>query len=129
MVDRALPDALVARIAREFPADFLSRDPADLAEYGKDWTKVYAPAPSAIALPRTTDEVSRLLALCNESKIAVVPSGGRTGLAGGAMATRGEIVLSTARMRRIDAVDELGATVRVQAGAVTQAVHEHCATD
>ncbi len=109
-----------------FPDDFFSRDPSDLAAYGKDWTKVFPPAPSLIAFPRTTDEVSRLLALCSEHGAPVVPSGGRTGLAGGAVAASGEIVLSLSRMRRIDPVDETGATVRVQAGAITQAVHNHC---
>jgi FAD/FMN-containing dehydrogenase len=80
-----------------------------------------------VARPRTTDEVARLLALCDRHQQPVVPSGGRTGLAGGAVAARGELVLSLERMRRIYPVDELGATVRVQAGAVTQAVHEHAA--
>jgi FAD/FMN-containing dehydrogenase len=122
-----LPPAFLARIASEFPADFLTRDAADLAEYGKDWTKVYAPAPGAIALPRSTDEVSRVVKLCQEHHVAIVPSGGRTGLAGGAMATNGELVLSLARMRRLDPIDLLGATVRVQAGAITEAVHQHCA--
>jgi FAD/FMN-containing dehydrogenase len=80
-----------------------------------------------VAFPRTTDEVSRLLALCTRHRVPVVPSGGRTGLAGGAVAARGELVLSLARMRRMDPVDELGATVRVQAGAVTEEVHRHAA--
>ncbi|MFT3924776.1 MAG: FAD-binding oxidoreductase [Myxococcales bacterium] len=115
------------QLAREFPADFFSREQDDLDTYGRDWTRVYAPAPSAIALPRTTEEVARLVRLCNEAQVAVVPSGGRTGLAGGAVAKDGEIVLSLARMRRMDPVDLLGATVRVQAGAVTEAVHQHCA--
>ena len=120
-----LPPDLAAAIAREFPADFLTVDPAEREEYGRDWTRVYAPAPAAVAFPRTTAEVSRLLALCLAARFPVVPSGGRTGLAGGAMATRGELVVSMTRMRRMDAVDELGATVRVQAGAVTEAVHRH----
>jgi FAD/FMN-containing dehydrogenase len=119
-------EAFFERVARELPADFLSRDPSDLGEFGQDWTKVYAPAPSAIAFPRSTDEVSKLLRICNELGVAVVPSGGRTGLAGGAVAAKGEVVLSLARMRRMDDVDLLGATVRVQAGAVTEAVHHHC---
>ena len=120
-----LPAAFLDRIAADFPPDFASSDPAELAAYGKDWTRVHAPAPSLVALPRTTDEVSRLLRLCSEHEVAVVPSGGRTGLAGGAVAARGEVVLSLTRMRRIDPVDELGNTVRVQAGAITEAVHEH----
>lgn len=120
-----LPAAFSERLAADFPADFATSDPAELLEYGRDWTRFHDPAPSLVALPRTTDEVARLLALCNEHQVAVVPSGGRTGLAGGAVAARGEVVLSLTRMRRMDPVDELGSTVRVQAGAITEAVHEH----
>src|SRR4051812_43761801 len=119
-----LPEAFTAAVLRELPADFLSLDPADLATFGRDWTKVLEPKPSAIALPRTTGEVAALLRLCSAHCIAVVPSGGRTGLAGGAVAANGEIVVSLSRMRRMDPVDLLGATVRVQAGAVTEAVHQ-----
>src|SRR6266508_4485335 len=122
-----LPAAFRDALAAGFPADFCSEDAGDLAEYGRDWTKVYAPAPTAVLFPRTTDEVARLMALASAHRVPVVPSGGRTGLAGGAVAARGELVLSLTRMRRMDPVDELGGTVRVQAGAVTQAVHEHCA--
>jgi len=123
----SLPQAFLDRVARELPADTISTDPSELAEYGRDWTKVYSPAASAIAFPRTTEEVSKLLRACNELDIAVVPSGGRTGLAGGAVAKNGELVISLARMRRMDPLDALGGTVRVQAGAVTEAVHHHVA--
>ncbi len=124
---RPLPPELLSAVARDFPADFLTDDPAERAEYGRDWTRIYPADPAAIAFPRTTAEVSRLLALCDRHGVPVVPSGGRTGLAGGAVAARGELVVSLERMRRMDPVDELGATVRVQAGAVTQAVHDHAA--
>jgi FAD/FMN-containing dehydrogenase len=122
-----LPEAFIAAVAREFPADFLSTDAGDLATFGRDWTKVYEPAPSAIALPRSTSEVSRLLRLTAAHGVPVVPSGGRTGLAAGAVAARGELVVSLSRMRRMDPVDVLGATVRVEAGAVTEEVHRHAA--
>lgn len=122
-----LPPGFESAIARDFPSDFLLRDPSDLAVYGRDWTRVIEPAPSAVALPRTTSEVSRLLRLCSEHLVPVVPSGGRTGLAGGAVAARGELVLSLQRMNRMSPVDVLGSTVRVQAGAVTEAVHAHAA--
>ncbi len=118
---------LLELIERDISPDLLTRDQGELEEYGRDWTKVYAPAPSAIARPRSTDEVAKLMRLCNEAGVGVVPSGGRTGLAGGAVAKDGEIVLSLERMRRIDPVDLLGATVRVQAGAITEAVHQHTA--
>ena len=118
-----LPQALLEAL----PAELLSTDPSELTEFGKDWTKVFTPAPSAIAFPRTTEDVARIVRLCDAHDVAVVPSGGRTGLAGGAVAKNGELVLSLAKMRRMDPVDTLGATVRVQAGAITEAVHQHCA--
>ncbi|MDC0744186.1 FAD-binding oxidoreductase [Polyangium mundeleinium] len=121
----ALPEGFLAAVARDFPADFLSVDPSDLATYGRDWTKVHEPRPAAVALPRTTDDVSRLLTLCTAFQVPVVPSGGRTGLAAGAVAAKGEVVVSLSRMRRMNAVDVLGATVRVQAGSVTEDVHLH----
>src|SRR5262245_17637607 len=123
----ALPATFLTAVRAELPADLLSVEAGDLAEYGRDWTRVFPPAPSAVAFPRQTAEVSRLLQLCAAHGVAVVPSGGRTGLAGGAVAARGELVISLARMRRMDAVDTVGGTVRVQAGAVTEAVHAHCA--
>ncbi len=101
-------------------------DPDDLATYGRDWTKVHTPAPSAVVFPRTTDEVAAIVRLANELETAIVPSGGRTGLAAGAVAARGEIVVSLERMRTIGVVDERALTVEVEAGVVTAAVHAHC---
>ncbi|MGZ3700126.1 MAG: FAD-binding oxidoreductase, partial [Bdellovibrionota bacterium] len=122
-----LPNEFLTTISRDFPQDFLTRAADALETYGKDWTKVHPPKPSAVVFPRTTDEVSRFLKLCSQHHVAVVPSGGRTGLAGGAIAARGEVVLSLSKMARMDAVDPLAQTVHVQAGAVTEAVHHHCA--
>jgi FAD/FMN-containing dehydrogenase len=122
-----LPPGFLDALASRLDADTLSTEANDLVTYGKDWTKVYTPAPSVIAWPRTTAQVSTILRACNDAGVAVVPSGGRTGLAGGAVAKQGELVLSLERMRRMDPIDVLGSCVRVQAGAITAAVHEHCA--
>jgi FAD/FMN-containing dehydrogenase len=59
--------------------------------------------------------------------IPIVPSGGRTGLSGGAVARKGELILSLNRMNRMHAVDTLARSVRVQAGSTTESVHQHCA--
>lgn len=126
-VSNALPAAFVEALSSTFPADFASTSPEDLSTYGRDWTKVYEPAPSMVVFPRSTGEVSRYLALANTYGVAVVPSGGRTGLAAGAMASNGETVLSLSRMRAMSAVDTVGRTVHVQAGAITEAVHQHTA--
>ena len=109
---QALSAAFQSAVGSGFPPDFMTRDPQDLEAYGKDWTKVYAPKPSAIAMPRSTDEVARFLKLCSEYGVAVVPSGGRTGLAGGAVAANGEVVLSLVRMTKMGEVDELAHRAR-----------------
>ncbi|MDB4927547.1 MAG: glcD2 [Myxococcaceae bacterium] len=123
----ALPsDAALSALRAAFSDDLVSFDRDLFAEYGRDWTRVHEPAPCAVARPRTTAEVVALVKFCAANEVAVVPSGGRTGLAGGAVAARGELVLSMERMRRMDPVDRVAQTVRVQAGAVTEAVHAHC---
>ena len=94
-------------------------------QYGRDWTRTPGMA-GAVVLPKSTQEVSAVLKLCTEFKIPVIPSGGRTGLAGAITATERDLALNLSRLNRIDPVDTLGRTVRVQAGVTTQALHEHC---
>ena len=120
------PESWFARAREILGEDGLRTDADSLAAYGRDWTREHTPDPAAIALPRSTEQVAALLAHCHEVEVPVVPSGGRTGLAGGAVAAQQEVVLSLERMRRMDAVDPVARIVRVQAGAVTAAVHEHC---
>jgi FAD/FMN-containing dehydrogenase len=119
-------DAFVRRAAAIVGDSHLSTDPDDLTTYGRDWTKVHTPAPSAVVFPRTTAEVAALVRVANELGMPLVPSGGRTGLAAGAVASRGEIVVSLERMRALGPVDPRALTVEVEAGAVTAAVHAHC---
>jgi FAD/FMN-containing dehydrogenase len=128
MADPPSESALRA-LRASFSEDLVSFDGDLFEEYGRDWTRVHVPAPCAVARPRTTAEVAALLRFCSEHDVAVVPSGGRTGLAAGAVAAQGELVLSLERMRRMDAVDRVAQTVRVQAGAITEAVHLHCAPE
>ncbi len=97
---------------------------ADLEAYGRDWTRLNQPKPTAILLPGSTKDVSKILKYCSEERLAVVPSGGRTGLAGGAVATNGEYVVSLNRMNRLERVDPIGLTIRVEAGITTQQVQE-----
>lgn len=120
-------ETFVRELAAHVGDDIITTDAAELAELGRDWTRVHTPRPLAVARPRTVAQVSEILRRCNDAGIGVVPSGGRTGLAAGAVAANGELVLSLARMNAMGPVDTLGRTVRVEAGAVTQAVHEHCA--
>ena len=107
------------RLQQAMPAARIKTDPETLAVWGRDWTRGYAVAPSAVAFPETVAEVAALVGLANEERIALVPSGGRTGLSGGAVAGNGEVVVSFDRMNRITRFSPADRLVRCQAGVVT----------
>ncbi len=106
------------------PAD-VRVDQESLQYYGRDWTRVYAPAPSAVVFPRTTEQVQALVRLANEQGLALVPSGGRTGLSGGAMATNGEVVVAFDRMNSITGFNAIDRMVSCQAGVVTEQLQQY----
>ena len=91
----------------------------DLAHYGRDWTRLSEPSPCAIVWPASLGEVESLVRVANAEQIPLVPSGGRTGLSGGAMASDGEVVVAMDRMNRILDFDPVDRQLRVQAGVVT----------
>jgi len=92
--------------------------------FGRDWTRFCEPDPIAVLFPESIIEVQQIIALARRFEVPVVPSGGRTGLSGGAMAAKGELVLSLERMDRILASDATSKSITCQAGAVTAAVQE-----
>ena len=80
--------------------------------------------PAALVLPRSTDEVSAALRLCNDHRRPVVPQGGMTGLAAGAHPGPGEIALSLERMSGIEEIDTASGTLTALAGTPLQVVQE-----
>jgi FAD/FMN-containing dehydrogenase len=94
------------------------------ARYLGDWSGRSECNPLAVVLPRTVDEVSTLLQLCHEARQSVVPQGGRTGLAGGAIPSSGSVCVSLERMNHIEEIDRASATMTVQAGATLQSVQQ-----
>src|SRR5574344_1816369 len=85
-------------------------DVSSLEAYGKDWTKHFAPAPTAIVFPRSIEQVQAIVHWANQHKVALVPSGGRTGLSAGAVAANGEVVVSFDNMNQILAFNEMDRT-------------------
>lgn len=102
----------------------VSIHPDDLRKYGKDWLEDYIPNPLCICFPSNIDEVQKIVILCRSQRLAVVPSGGRTGLSGGATAMKGEVIISLEKMRALGAVDTLSRTVTCEAGVITEKVQE-----
>jgi len=116
------PHAL-ADLSSRLPELRLLTEPGDLEHYGRDWTRRWTPAPLAIALPASVEDVQEIVRWANHHRVAVVPSGGRTGLSGGAVAANGELVLSLARMNRVLDFDAVDRTLTVQPGIALEAVH------
>lgn len=102
----------------------ISTDPEILKDYGKDWTRYYTPNPIAVLFPQTTKEVQEIIFWARKNKIALVPSGGRTGLSGGAVAQNGEVVISLSKMNQILKFDELNLSISCQAGVITEALQD-----
>ncbi|OLL28877.1 FAD-linked oxidase [Burkholderia sp. SRS-W-2-2016] len=89
-----------------------------------DWTRHEPTRPAALLLPRTVEEVSRALAICHAAHQPVVPQGGMTGLAGGAIARATDIALSLERISGVEELDSASATLTVRAGTTLQAAQE-----
>lgn len=100
-------------------------DDASLLEYGRDWTKNIDPKPSAIVFPKNTEEVVAIVKWAVKEKMALVPSGGRTGLSGGALATNSEVVVSFEKMNRILDFNETDQVLSVEAGAITETIQNY----
>lgn len=98
--------------------------PDDLATYGCDWTRIYDPAPLAVVLPKSTAEVQAVVRYANEQPMALVPSGGRTGLSAGAVAANGELVVAMDRMNRILDFNASDRLVQCEAGVVTEQLQQ-----
>src|SRR3974390_2729957 len=88
-----------------------------------------SPKPRAVVRPKTTEEVSRLLKLCDRARVPVTTQGGMTGLTRATMPHEGEIVLSMERMNGIEEVDVSSGVAIVQAGTVLQKLQERVEQD
>ena len=119
---------LVDQLAEIVGVDAVKTDSVDLNHFGKDWTKVCVPDPTAIVFPSNIEQVQNIVKLAHESEVALVPSGGRTGLSGGAVAEKQELVVSFDRMNKILSFDALDRQVVCQPGVITEQLQQF-ATD
>ena len=102
------------------PEQILTDDPKSIEHYSKDWTKQFKVDSSGVLFPKTTEDVSRIIKIAFENGISIIPSGGRTGLSGGAVATQKEWVISLEKMNRILEVSKVDSSITAQAGVVTK---------
>jgi len=92
-------------------------DDADVvASYTTDWTGAFVGATPAVVRPGSTAEVAEVVRICRRDRVALVPQGGNTGLVGGSVPLRGEVVLSTRRLVGIGDEDADGGQLTAAAG-------------
>jgi len=106
--------------------DGIITDPNMMEPYLNSWRDSWRGRSPLIVRPRTTDEMSRVVQICAATRTAIVPQGGNTGVTGAGQPRedRADIVVSTARMNRIRAIDADNDTLTVEAGCILAAARE-----
>ncbi|MBL7731209.1 MAG: FAD-binding protein [Chitinophagaceae bacterium] len=101
-------------------AQYVLTDEETLNEHAHDQTENLHFLPAVVIRPRTAEEISAILKICNEYKIPVTPRGGGTGLSGGALPQLGGVVLTTDRLNSILEIDERNLQVTTEPGVITE---------
>ena len=115
---RATAIQLAEKLRSLLPDGAVLSRPEELLVYEADGLTLSAHKPDAVALPRTTEEVVRIVRACRDAGVPFVPRGAGTGLSGGAVAAEGGVVIECARMDRILEVHAEDRYAVVQPGVV-----------
>jgi FAD/FMN-containing dehydrogenase len=118
--------ATLDRLAAVVGAANAIRDPAAMDGYMREWRQIWVGRSPMVLRPSSTEEVSRILAIANETGTAIVPQSGNTGLCGGQIATTqgNEVVLSLDRMNRILSIDPADNTITAEAGVILKSLQD-----
>ena len=77
-----------------------------------------------IVRPGSTEEVSKILSVCNQAGQPVIVHGGLTGLVYGTRTSADQLILSLERMNSIEEIDPVGRTLTCQSGVTLQNIQE-----
>ncbi len=124
---RALPADLLDRFIGIVGQKYAVTDPSAQEPYLVEMRDLYHGRTPVILRPGSVDEVVAILKLANETRTAIVPQGGNTGLVGGQIPFSGEIVLSLTRLDKVREVDAVSNTMTVEAGVTLQRAREAAA--
>ncbi len=119
-------DALLAACAAALDERDIVTDPDILGSYTRDRsTGSEAGEPFAVVFPRSTDQVSAVIAAAHAHRVPVVPRGAGSGLTGGSNAIDGSVVVCLERMRAVLAVEEADGYVETQPGVLNTELRDH----
>jgi glycolate oxidase len=124
MTVTAIKSVLSSRHIEEFkkilPEKYVLVDEESLHHYSHDETEDLHFLPDVVLKPRSAEEISAILKICNRDKIPVTPRGAGTGLSGGALPHLGGVLLSTERMNSIINIDDRNLQVTTEPGVITE---------
>lgn len=113
---------LVKRLLSVLPRDAVIDHEAETKAYECDALSAYRCPPMVAVLPRTTEEISAVLKICNEMRVPVVPRGSGTSLSGGALPTADSVIIGVARMNAVLETNYPDRYIKVQSGRTNLSV-------
>ncbi|GJE86007.1 FAD-binding oxidoreductase [Phanerochaete sordida] len=105
----------------------VSSPASELSIFNDDWMNKYHGKSTTVLRPKSTKEVSEIVKYCNERGIAIVPQGGNTGLVGGSVPLKDELILSLGNMTKIRSFDPVSGIIVADAGCILEAMSEYLA--
>jgi FAD/FMN-containing dehydrogenase len=119
-----MKNTILKALSKILPDKAVVSDSEECRVYGKDWSPAFEAKPTCVVFPENTEEVQKIVRCAREHNFALTPSGGRTGLSGGATASAGEVVVSFEKMNRLIEFNSVEATITCEAGMITEKIQE-----
>jgi glycolate oxidase len=123
----ALPASILAELRRLLGPGNVLTEKEDLIPYSFDGTAALHQMPGCVVFATTTQQVSSVLKLAQETRTAIVTRGSGTGLSGGSLPSPGCVVLCLAKMDKLLELDRANLTMLVEAGITTAEVADAAA--
>jgi glycolate oxidase len=120
MANKPIPFEVYQEFKSILGEEFVLTDAESLEKHGHDETEHLLFLPQVVLRPRTTEEISRIMRICNKHLLPVTPRGAGTGLSGGALPHLGGVLISTDRMNVILEIDEQNLQVTTEPGVITE---------
>ncbi|MDB5132672.1 MAG: glycolate oxidase [Mucilaginibacter sp.] len=120
MAYNKITEDILASIKSIVGTDFVITAKGDLEKYSHDETEDLHYYPEVVVKPKSPEEVSALMQLCNKHLIPVTPRGAGTGLSGGALPVMGGLLMAMERFNKVLVIDEQNLQAIVEPGVVTE---------
>ena len=114
----SLQKSMVDRLAAIVGKDAVISRESELVVYECDAYTMQKNLPTAVVLPATAEEVAKVVRVCNELELPIIPRGAGTSLSGSVLAVDGGVMIALTRMNRILNVDVRNRRALVEAGCV-----------